>query len=210
MILVRDSHFFATTRLLSSPPPRSWSLCTHPRGVPALDSINTIRPCAFRVHRHGAASMSSISSSVLTKVPTAAKLVSENCDGTTRGRRQAGLKVVKARSEGIIQFRSSGEGRFGGAATAAVALSAAVTLGGGVQSASAETIKDLYVAAGNNAFLEKEFIDLKVRSEPTQLNPLASSCVFLDPLPLCAHDSHDDDPAFLPPAQGSQRAHDDE
>lgn len=77
--------------------------------------------------------------------------------------------LVKATAETHSSSASSSSGgrrrRAGGAGTAAAALSAALTLSGAVQSASAETIKVLYVAAGNAAFLESEFIDLKVGIE---------------------------------------------
>lgn len=60
-------------------------------------------------------------------------------------------------------------GRRGGEMSAAAALcAAALTMTICPQAADAETVKELYVAAGNNAFLEKEFIDLKAgRGHPT-------------------------------------------
>lgn len=99
---------------------------------------------------------------VMTKVPAAAKpVVNRDGGGSTRRTRRQAVNAV-ARSQGNIHSSSSSsDGPSRRAAAAAVALSTTLALGGGVHSASAETIKDLYVAAGNVAFLEKEFIDLK-------------------------------------------------
>lgn len=142
-----------------------------------------IPSCRARVvwlERQRAASKTMTTTSAMptkTVVPAAATLAKRNGDGAMKWRaRQAVPRfdscsaaagtLVKATTETHSSSSSSdGRRRAGGAGTAAAALSAALTLSGAVQSASAETIKVLYVAAGNAAFLENEFIDLKVGIE---------------------------------------------
>jgi hypothetical protein len=120
--------------------------------------------------------MASTSATLLTTSSTAAMLASRDGGASAKWRRHAvprlrsssarscshGTLDVKATTATSSSSSNSSDDARRRAGAAAVALSTALALGvAAPQPASAETLKDLYVAAGNSAFLEKEFVDLK-------------------------------------------------